>query len=120
MLRRAETSRRITLHTAASRQGGSCLRYATTASQGVATLVDAPCLKASLPLLSSCLSYARREKRVKRETEKEETDAERQRERETVEPRARVRAIVEEEDEEDDDDDDEEDEGGTTETTKGG
>jgi len=37
----------------ASRQGGSCLRYATTAPQGVATLVDAPCLKASLPLLSS-------------------------------------------------------------------
>ena len=57
-----QTSRRITLRAAASRQGGSCLRYATTASQGVATLVDAPCLKASLPLLSSCLTYAREER----------------------------------------------------------
>lgn len=36
-----------------SRQGGSCLRYATTVPQGVATLVDAPCLKASSPLLSA-------------------------------------------------------------------
>ena len=112
MLRRAETSRRITLRTAASRQGGSCLRYATTASQGVATLVDAPCLKASLPLLSSRASLTREErsewserrKRGDRRTERGRYE----RERDGRYRERRVGATVEEEDEEDDDDDDEE------------
>ena len=70
------------------------------------------------PSLLSCLSYARREKRVKRETEKgRQTDGgrqtrEREREREggrdDRDRERRAGTTVEEEDEEDDDDDDEE------------
>lgn len=72
----------------ASRQGGSCLKYATTAPQGVATLVDAPCLKASWPRLAS--SFPRAEARTSEAASVRKTKREKEREIEGVKGRKRT------------------------------